>query len=144
MFYLIDNRSAYYKLKQELLFALPNLSSSPTSAVVEQLPYLISDSIYLICILTNTSYNAVIQEGLRLGLGVSSRLQRISPQPMCFRGLEIPKNTSVGMTSALIHQNSEIFPEPRKFLPERWIENPRLDRYLLSFSKGSRQCAGIK
>jgi len=63
---------------------------------------------------------------------------------MYFQGWTIPQDTPVGMTSALIHQNPEIFPEPRKFIPERWIENPRLDQYLLSFSKGGRQCAGIK
>jgi len=52
------------------------------------------------------------------------------------------------MTSVHIHQNEEIFPEPLKFSPERWLEKrpkgaPPLDRYLVSFSKGSRQCAGI-
>jgi cytochrome P450 len=146
MFYLLDNESAYSKLKQELLVAFPSPSSPPTSALVEHLPYLIScSSFYPIHIFADISHNAVIQEGLRLGLGVSSRLQRISPnQPMCFQGWIIPEGTPVGMTSALIHQNSEIFPEPQKFVPERWIENPHLDMYLLSFSKGSRQCAGIK
>lgn len=28
-------------------------------------------------------------------------------------------------------------------MPDRWIENPRLSRYLVSFSKGSRQCLGL-
>jgi len=90
------------------------------------------------------SYNAVIQEGLRLGLGVSSRLQRISPtQPMRVGAWTIPPGTPVGMTSILVHQNPQLFYRPREFIPERWIENPQLDEYLLSFSKGSRQCAGI-
>src|SRR5271156_1955700 len=53
------------------------------------------------------------------------------------------------MTSILIHHNEEIFPESYKFKPERWLEKrpegaPPLDRYLVSFSKGSRQCAGMK
>lgn len=47
------------------------------------------------------------------------------------------------MTSTLIHQNPTIFPSPHEFRPERWLENPRLDRYLVSFSKGSRQCLGM-
>ena len=41
-----------------------------------------------------------------------------------------------------------IFPEPEKFKPERWLkareEGFPLHRYLVSFSKGSRQCVGIK
>jgi len=53
------------------------------------------------------------------------------------------------MTSVLIHHNEEIFPESYKFKPERWLEKrpegaPSLDRYLVSFSKGSRQCLGMK
>jgi cytochrome P450 len=47
------------------------------------------------------------------------------------------------MTSVLIHLNPTIFPNPNDFIPERWVENPRLSRYLVSFSKGSRQCLGM-
>jgi cytochrome P450 len=38
----------------------------------------------------------------------------------------------------------EIFPEPETFNPDRWMQGERLDRYLTSFSKGSRGCVGIK
>jgi len=42
----------------------------------------------------------------------------------------------------------EIYPEPEKFKPERWIEAAengiKLDRYFVSFSKGTRSCVGIK
>lgn len=62
---------------------------------------------------------------------------------MIYKDWTIPAGTPVGMTSALIHQNADIFYEPESFIPERWIENPKLDQYLLSFSKGTRQCAGI-
>jgi cytochrome P450 len=55
----------------------------------------------------------------------------------------IPPGTPVGMTSVLVHHDESIFPDSRKFLPERWIGHPNLDRYLLSFSKGSRICIGI-
>lgn len=41
----------------------------------------------------------------------------------------------------------EIFPEPHKFIPDRWLEatakGERLDRYLVAFSKGTRSCLGI-
>ena len=47
------------------------------------------------------------------------------------------------MSAALIHVNPKIFPSPHEFRPERWLNNPKLDRYLVSFSKGSRQCLGI-
>jgi cytochrome P450 len=42
----------------------------------------------------------------------------------------------------------KIFPNPEMFRPERWIEAAEkaqnLGRYIVSFSKGSRQCVGIK
>ncbi len=44
--------------------------------------------------------------------------------------------------------DSNIFPDPETFDPDRWLraakDGFRLDRYLVSFSKGSRMCVGIK
>lgn len=41
-----------------------------------------------------------------------------------------------------------LFPDPERFEPDRWIraseEGRRLEKYIVSFSKGSRQCIGIK
>jgi cytochrome P450 len=42
-----------------------------------------------------------------------------------------------------MHYDPSIFPSPTTFRPERWIENPRLDKYLIAFARGSRQCIGI-
>ena len=39
--------------------------------------------------------------------------------------------------------NADIFESPEEFRPERWIEDPRLDRYLLTFGRGSRACLGV-
>lgn len=47
------------------------------------------------------------------------------------------------MTIPLIHLNPTIYPEPTKFIPDRWLENPQLDRYLFSFSRGPRGCIGL-
>lgn len=47
------------------------------------------------------------------------------------------------MSAGLVHQNPSVFPSPKEFRPERWLNNPSLSRYLVSFSKGSRQCVGI-
>lgn len=63
---------------------------------------------------------------------------------------EIPSGTPVGMSAFLIHNNPIIFPSPESFIPERWLpseEDPEgvyLKRFLLSFSKGTRACLGIK
>jgi cytochrome P450 len=53
------------------------------------------------------------------------------------------------MTAALIHNHPELFPNPEKFHPERWLyeqssRHHEMDKYILSFFPGSRQCIGIK
>jgi cytochrome P450 len=47
------------------------------------------------------------------------------------------------MTIPLLHHNTTIFPSPTAFDPNRWINDPKLDRYLFSFSRGPRACIGI-
>ena len=133
-YYLLTCPKTLKKLKTELDSAIPNPNVSVPLPVLEQLPYL----------------TAVIQEAIRLSYGVSSRLQRISPDKVMLytdtrnnKTWSIPPGTPVGMTSVLIHHDPSIFPDSRTYCPERWIENPGLDKYLVSFSKGSRQCLGI-
>lgn len=50
------------------------------------------------------------------------------------------------MTSVLMHNNPALFPNPRAFSPERWLQPnaAELRKYVVSFSKGSRQCLGMK
>ena len=48
------------------------------------------------------------------------------------------------MTNVDILMNETIFPNPRAFIPERWINRPNIDRYFIPFGKGSRACLGIK
>ena len=52
--------------------------------------------------------------------------------------------TPVGMSAPLIHLNPRIFPEPLDFRPERFLENPQLKHYLMTFSQGARQCLGMQ
>lgn len=42
----------------------------------------------------------------------------------------------VGMSVTFVHLNPNIFPEPGRFSPERWLDSgAELDKYLVSFSK---------
>lgn len=61
----------------------------------------------------------------------------------CFDKLH---QTPVGMTSIFMHHNEDIFPNSQSFIPERWMDPEQrktLEKYLVAFSKGSRQCIGI-
>lgn len=46
-----------------------------------------------------------------------------------------------------MHANESIFPQSTAYIPERWTEakqkDGRLDKYLVPFGKGPRQCIGI-
>lgn len=39
----------------------------------------------------------------------------------------------------------DVFPDPAKFNPQRWLDNPTLkSRYMMAFGKGARMCLGMK
>ncbi|MCJ1476010.1 hypothetical protein MMC13_004674 [Lambiella insularis] len=132
MYHLAVQPQKLERLRSEIRSIMPDPHQPAKLQRLEQLPYLTS----------------VIMESLRLSHGVSSRLARVAPdRSIRFRDWVIPKGTPVGMTSTLIHQNATIFEEPLEFVPERWVdpqERKRLERYLVPFAKGTRQCAGIK
>lgn len=129
---LLANPDKLRKLKNELADAIPDPTIPPTCQQVEHLPYL----------------SALIQETLRLHPPAVLRSQRISPdQALCYDdGINptwiIPAGTPISMSASLIQSNPGIFPEPNEFRPERWLENPGLNRYLFAFSKGTRMCIG--
>ena len=89
--------------------------------------------------------NGCVHEAIRLAHGVSTRSPRLAPDTeLRYDEWVIPKNTPVSMTNVDVLMNEKLFPEPREFRPERWSQNPELDRYFVPFTKGSRQCLGLK
>lgn len=47
------------------------------------------------------------------------------------------------MTSLLQHKDGSKFSDPSVFDPDRWLNNKSIEKYLVPFSKGTRQCLGI-
>jgi len=138
IFWLLNQPETLGKLKEELLTVMPSMDDvgKVPLATLEGLPYL----------------SAVIAEGLRLSYGVSTRLQRIDPdKPIVFKDKDtgkdwvIPPKTPVGMTSVQLHHNEDNFPDSHRFIAERWLgeEGKKLEKYLVSFCKGSRICFGM-
>lgn len=132
-YHLLTSPPTLQRLRAELKAAIPDPSKPTPLAVLESLPYL----------------KGVVLESLRLAHGVTNRLARIAHEPMRYTDKSsgqtwvIPAGTPCSSISLLIHSDPSIFPQPKEFRPERWIENPRLDKYLVSFSKGTRQCVGM-
>ena len=101
---ILDSQLVLGKLMEELQAAASNSSTPLPLNTLEHLPYL----------------NAVVYEGLRISYGVAHRLQRIAPdRTIRSHKWTIPQGTPVGMTSVLMHNNPDIFPDPHRFIPER-------------------------
>ncbi|OQE37342.1 hypothetical protein PENCOP_c010G02649 [Penicillium coprophilum] len=131
-FQLLKNPAVLACLREELKVAMPTPTTILTWNSLEKLPFL----------------NGVIQEGLRLSLGVSIRLPRIAPKDnLQYGDWVIPAGTPVSTATYFVHMNPSIFPNPEKFDPQRWItaseKGQRLEKYMVAFTKGSRQCLGI-
>ncbi|KAJ5116547.1 Cytochrome P450, partial [Penicillium angulare] len=90
----------------------------------------------------------VINEGLRIFMSYSQRLLRSDPtENTKYKDWIIPAGTAVSQSVHFLHTNTEIFPDPYRFDPERWIraqeQGDRLETCLAPFSKGTRQCLGM-
>ncbi|KAJ9624370.1 hypothetical protein H2204_010823 [Knufia peltigerae] len=141
-FHLLRQPEELRTLKEELVNAIPEPTTLPDVAKLEQLPYL----------------TATIKEGLRLSSGISTRLQRIATDETLIytvRKEADDKNSTVekqyvlrpgiplSMTGLLIHHSPTYFEDPMEFRPQRWISNPSLDDFLVPFSRGTRACVGM-
>lgn len=133
LYHLLANPPALLKLRAELKTLMPDPHSHPSLPALESLPYL----------------TATITEGLRLSHGLSTRNARLAPTPLTYNAYTIPAHTPISMSAPFTHHNATIFPDPLAFVPERWIpgstpDGRPLERYLMAFGKGARQCVGME
>jgi cytochrome P450 len=125
-YHVLANPPVLSKLMAELEEAISDIATPCALQSLEQLPYL----------------SAVIDEGLRVSYGSIHRLQRVHPDnALTFRDWTIPPGTPIGMSSLYMHDYPTIFPEPRRFDPQRWIgpETEFRQKFLFNFGRGARQ-----
>ncbi len=84
---------------------------------------------------------ATIQETLRLRPVISIVIRRLT-EPVEIGGYELPAGASVTPCVYLVHRNPEIYPEPDRFLPERFLERPPGTYTWIPFGGGVRRCLG--
>ncbi|CAI7595867.1 unnamed protein product [Penicillium manginii] len=133
MFHVMSNAEVGRKLLCELKTILETPTSQASWLELEQLPYL----------------TGVVNEGLRLSHGMTSRLGRISTKAhIPYKGWIIPAGTPISQSNYFVHMDETLFPDPHRFDPERWARAAKngdyLGRFIVSFTKGSRQCLGMK
>jgi cytochrome P450 len=111
------------KLRAELA-QLPQVAAP---LEIAQLPYL----------------SAVCQETLRLYPVTIYTFARVAREPFDLMGYHIEAGTLLVPCIYLTHQRSDLYPEPKRFRPERFLERHFSPYEYYPFGGGNRRCVGM-
>jgi cytochrome P450 len=115
------------EVKQKLLHELDSLGENPDSNAIFKLPYL----------------TAVCNETLRIyPIGMLTFPRRVkTPTVLC--GHELETGTVIMGSIYLTHNRADIYPHPKQFNPERFLEKQFSPYEFLPFGAGARRCIGL-
>ncbi|KAL1870390.1 hypothetical protein Plec18167_007525 [Paecilomyces lecythidis] len=132
---LPENQKYQEELIQEVLSiedAQLTENGLPSAQCSDKLPYM----------------DALIKEALRLHAPLPASEPRSFATDVVIDSFLIPKGTTVSMEPYALHRNSEVFPDPGKFNPHRWLgEGEQLNemkKWWWAFSSGGRMCIGMQ
>jgi cytochrome P450 len=83
--------------------------------------------------------DAVVKETMRLCPAAPLVVRRLL-EPMELGGYEIPAGTTVAPCVHLVHRREDLYPEPLRFLPERFLDRPTGAYTWIPFGGGVRRC----
>jgi cytochrome P450 len=129
MYLLLSNPTCLAKLRAELDAVIEPSEIVVSYDKVRHLPYL----------------RACLDEALRLFPPSTFGLpRRTPPEGIPILGDFILGDTSVSMSAYVAHRDPKVFPEPEKYLPERWLGDDAKDLQaaFITFSTGARGCIG--
>ncbi len=85
--------------------------------------------------------DAVVKETLRLWPVVTD-INRVLAKPMVLGGYELPPRTTVAAATAVVHYDPDLYSEPERFRPERFLERRFAAHEYIPFGGGERMCPG--
>lgn len=115
------------EVHDKLLAELDTLGSGADAIAISRLPYL----------------TAVCQETLRIYPVVILTFPRVAQSPMNLMGYDIEPGTTLVGCTYLTHHREDLYPEPKKFKPERFLERNFSPYEYLPFGGGARRCIGM-
>ncbi|ALC25080.1 cytochrome P450 hydroxylase [Streptomyces pristinaespiralis ATCC 25486] len=89
------------------------------------------------------SITRVLDEAIRLH-GVVTLMRRTT-EPVSIGGYELPAETEVLMSLYALHRNPDLYPDPDRFDPDRWLPEQvaaRPREHVVPFGAGNRKCIG--
>ncbi|MEH2438422.1 MAG: cytochrome P450 [Nostoc sp.] len=113
-------------VRDRLLQELDTLGESPDPMEIVALPYL----------------SAVCNEALRIYPTQVVTFPRLVESPIQVMGYELSPGTVVIGCIYLTHQREDLYPQPKQFQPERFLERQYSQYEFLPFGGGARRCPG--
>lgn len=114
------------QVQQTLRAELAELGPEPDPMAVTQLPYL----------------TAVCKEALRIYPITPTTFVRVLRQPMTLAGYSFAAGTALMPATYILHQRSDLYPDPQQFRPERFFDRQYAPHEYLPFGGGHRRCIG--
>ncbi|MDZ8023945.1 MAG: cytochrome P450 [Nostoc sp. DedQUE01] len=111
-------------VRQQLLEELDSLGENPDPMKIVALPYL----------------NAVCCESLRIYPSPIFSLPRVVISPVKIMGYKLTPGTVLITNIYSTHQREDVYPEPKEFKPERFLEKKYSPYEFIPFGSGVRSC----
>jgi cytochrome P450 len=127
---LLDHPEWFDRIYHELKTELDGPPETVSSATLSRLPIL----------------NAVINETMRILPATQQDFPRdVPPEGAVLAGKFIPGGTVVHIQMYAVHTDPNLWEEPDKFMPERWLKENPTDALneIIPFSRGVRVCIGL-
>ncbi|HEY9710962.1 MAG TPA: cytochrome P450 [Oculatellaceae cyanobacterium] len=115
------------EVQQKLRHELETLGENAQPSEIARLPYL----------------TAVCQETLRIYPVALTAFFRVLKAPFQVMGYELEAGTGLIPCIYLTHHREDIYPEPKRFRPERFLERQFSQYEYLPFGGGNRLCIGM-